>query len=407
MEIPKHQQKLSTEQAAILEEVKKGTSVFFTGSAGTGKSFLLRRIIKAMKDKYGSEAVAVTASTGLAATHIGGITLNSFAGIFTSSEVAKKPANDFVNTRWVQTRALVIDEVSMVDAPLFDKVSTLGSTARNRQEPFGGIQLIVTGDFFQLPPVKHDQYAFNSKAWRKASLRSFNLKQVFRQRDPEFIAMLNDIRVGLLTDRYIQILSDECAAPVAYADAIEPTHLYPVNRQVNAENDQRLLRLELPEHHFTAHDYGSDEVLKHLLCPKFLRLRKGAQVMRVKTKTAELVNGVVGVVVGFQEDLSGPDRVLPIVEYSLMSGRKIVETVEWDKWERSDGRSTASRTQIPLCLAWALSIHKSQGQTIDRVRVDLNKIFAPGQTYVALSRATCLEQLEVLNFTPQKVSQSS
>ncbi|KAK7012812.1 PIF1-like helicase-domain-containing protein [Favolaschia claudopus] len=185
---------LSQEQTQILRLAEEGHSLFYTGSAGTGKSVLLREIIKALRKKHSKndDAVAITASTGIAACNIGGVTIHSFAGIGLGIESAEDLAqkirkNKKSSSRWLRTKVLIIDEVSMLDGDLFDKLSRIGSILRKKIQPFGGIQLIVTGDFFQLPPVTkggaETKFAFEATLWKQAISRTFNLTKVFRQHD--------------------------------------------------------------------------------------------------------------------------------------------------------------------------------------------------------------------------------
>ena len=206
---------LSDEQKKVLQVVvENGKSVFFTGSAGTGKSVLLREIIGNLRKKYVREPdrVAVTASTGLAACNVGGVTLHSFAGIGLGKEAApelvkKIKKNQKAKQRWLRTKVLVIDEISMVDGDLFDKLETIARAIRNNGRPFGGIQLVVTGDFFQLPPVpdygKPTKFAFDAGTWTTSIEHTIGLTHVFRQKDPAFANMLNEMRVGRLTPKSI------------------------------------------------------------------------------------------------------------------------------------------------------------------------------------------------------------
>ncbi|GBE86663.1 ATP-dependent DNA helicase PIF1 [Sparassis crispa] len=226
---------LSQEQQHILKLVQDGQSVFYTGSAGTGKSVLLREIIKTMKKKHprAIDAVAVTASTGIAACNIGGITIHSFAGIGLGRESAEQLAtkirkNKKATGRWLRTQVLIIDEVSMVEGELFDKLARIGSIIRKRVEPFGGIQVIVTGDFFQLPPVTKStgvKFAFEAELWGQTIKKTFNLTRVFRQKDPEFVSMLNEMRLGCLSDESIKKFK-RLEREIIYEDGLGATELY-------------------------------------------------------------------------------------------------------------------------------------------------------------------------------------
>lgn len=227
---------LSDEQKHVLELVaEKRKSVFFTGSAGTGKSVLLREIIKVLRDKYKREPdrVAVSASTGLAACNVGGVTLHSFAGIGLGKEdvpelVKKIKRNQKAKQRWLRTKVLIVDEISMVDGDLFDKLEAVARAIRNNGRPFGGIQLVITGDFFQLPPVpdyqKTAKFSFDAGTWNTSIEHTIGLTQVFRQKDPTFANMLNEMRLGRLTPKSIDAFR-KLSRPLSFADDFEATEL--------------------------------------------------------------------------------------------------------------------------------------------------------------------------------------
>ncbi|KAJ3491838.1 hypothetical protein NLI96_g410 [Meripilus lineatus] len=427
---------LSHEQKYILKLVEQGQSVFYTGSAGTGKSVLLRQIIETLRKKFGiaSDAVAITASTGIAACNIGGITIHSFAGIalgLGSAEqlAGKVRSNKKASSRWLRTKALIIDEVSMIDGDLFDKLARVGSIIRKNVEPFGGIQLIVTGDFFQLPPVTKGpsgqvKFAFEAQSWLQAVKKTFNLTQVFRQKDPQFVDMLNEMRFGNLSETSIAKFKSLSRAP-EYEDGIAPTALYPRREDVETSNKAQINRIGNVETHvYTAHDSGAihktdqgAKMLSNFMAPAQITLKIGAQVMLIKNMDDTLVNGSMGTVVGFharemddpmysgapQSGSSGSTaKKYPMVEFT--SGRTFLAVPEMWKVELPNGEPQVVRHQVPLILSWAMSIHKSQGQTLERVKVDLAKVFEKGQAYVALSRATSLEGLQVLNFNSAKVT---
>ncbi|CAE6398339.1 unnamed protein product [Rhizoctonia solani] len=439
---------LSYEQSQILEIVKKGSNVFFTGSAGTGKSVLLREIIKALRKKHGKaqDAVAITASTGIAACNIGGVTLHSFGGIGigegTPENLAMKVRkNKNALSRWLRCKVLIIDEVSMLDGDLFDRLARVACLVRKSPKPFGGIQLIVTGDFFQLPPVMkggQPKFAFEAEKWPECVERTFNLSKVFRQKDPRFVDMLNEMRFGRLTPSSIRTFY-ELSRPIP-DDGIQATELFPRRDDVDRSNNLRMAALPGKEHTFTARDAGTitdpiqrDKMLQNFMAPKELSLKLNAQVMLLKNFDETLVNGSVGRVTAFYDstevDVGEKGEVLqiyapeekkklakkqkeqphglvkyPMVEFRVPRGtRRLLVTPDAFKVELPNGEIQVSRTQLPLILSWAMSIHKSQGQTLDRVKVDCGRIFEKGQAYVALSRATSLEGLQVLNFDPKKV----
>ena len=243
---------LSDEQRSVLEMVVgKEKSVFFTGSAGTGKSVLMREIIRKLRAKYRREPdrVAVTASTGLAACNVGGVTLHSFAGIGLGKEpapelVRKIKRNQKAKNRWLRTKILIVDEISMVDGELFDKLEEIARSIRNNGRPFGGIQLVITGDFFQLPPVpdsgRVSKFSFDASTWNTSIDHTIGLTQVFRQKDPGkttanttearliiivFASMLNEMRLGKLTPKSINAFR-QLNRPLGFKDDFEATELY-------------------------------------------------------------------------------------------------------------------------------------------------------------------------------------
>jgi ATP-dependent DNA helicase PIF1 len=255
---------LSEEQQHVLNLViEHKKSVFFTGSAGTGKSVLLREIISSLRKKYYREPdrVAVTASTGLAACNVGGVTLHSFAGIGLGKEpvgdlVKKIKKNPKAKQRWLRTKVLVVDEVSMVDGELFDKLEHIARTLRNNGRPFGGIQLIITGDFFQLPPVpdsgKIAKFAFDAATWNTVIEHTIGLHHIFRQKDPVFANMLNEMREGRLSSASIAAFS-KLDRPLPHVEAlkdIEATELFPTRQEVDRANALRMQQLHGQIYHF-------------------------------------------------------------------------------------------------------------------------------------------------------------
>uniref|UniRef100_A0A2K5I2T7 ATP-dependent DNA helicase n=1 Tax=Colobus angolensis palliatus TaxID=336983 RepID=A0A2K5I2T7_COLAP len=356
LSLPSTKPQLSEEQAAVLRAVLTGQSIFFTGSAGTGKSYLLKRILGSLPPT----GTVATASTGVAACHIGGTTLHAFAGIGSGQAplaqcvaLAQRPG---VRQGWLNCQRLVIDEISMVEADLFDKLEAVARAVRQQNKPFGGIQLIICGDFLQLPPVtkgpQPPRFCFQAKSWKRCVPVTLELTKVWRQADQTFISLLQAVRLGKV-------------------------------------------------HRFEAMD--SNPELASILdaqCPvsQLLQLKLGAQVMLVKNLSVSrgLVNGARGVVVGFEAE----GRGLPQVRF--LCG--VIEVIRADRWTVQATRNQLlSRQQLPLQLAWAMSIHKSQGMTLDCVEISLGRVFASGQAYVALSRARSLQGLRVLDFDPMAV----
>uniref|UniRef100_F6VQD1 ATP-dependent DNA helicase PIF1 n=1 Tax=Xenopus tropicalis TaxID=8364 RepID=F6VQD1_XENTR len=369
LSMPK-QVRLSTEQSLVLNTVLSGRNVFFTGSAGTGKSYLLKRIVGALPPK----STYATASTGVAACHIGGTTLHAFAGIGTGKasieqciELAKRPG---VRQHWTGCKHLIIDEISMVEGEFFDKLEAVARAVRGKDEPFGGIQLIVCGDFLQLPPVtqasSQTKFCFQARSWRKCIHLTMELTEVRRQTDKNFISLLQAIRLG----RYIIHLSTRLKD-------LGESHLYEA-----LDSDPMLVKTINAQ------------------CPvnQQIQLKKGAQVMLAKNLDVSrgLVNGARGVVTKFEEG----NKNLPVVRF--LCG--VTEVIKPDRWVfKGHGGIYLSRQQLPLKLAWAISIHKSQGMSLDCVEISLSRVFESGQAYVALSRARNLEGLRVMDFDPKVV----
>ncbi|VEU22776.1 DEKNAAC103819 [Brettanomyces naardenensis] len=486
---------LSNEQQLVLDAIMYShKNVFFTGSAGTGKSFLLRTIIQRLRSRYGTSAVAVTASTGLAATNIDGTTINRFAGIGLGLEsavhlVGRVRKSRISTDRWKTTKFLIIDEISMIDAILFSKLNEVAKMVRGIEKPFGGIQLIITGDFFQLPPVSRNgtaDFCFNCDTWKECIDETYLLTKIFRQSgDNQLIDMLNSLRLGRLSP-YVKQQFKALERPLDYEDGILPTELYPTRDEVERANRNRLNSLAGEELTFFAKDSFGPEyaqlqgppppflinLLNGLMCAKILKLKVGAQVMNLKNdmEDSAIVNGTIGKIVCFTtQEMWGffcskvkdyemliyqpllayasrfignpsadiddklyeefvaanpsclgkstilPDlirrakrqkkeQLLPVVKFTVSSvdgyRLKLVEPVDF----ASESRSDVIRTQLPIILSWALSIHKSQGQTLNRVKVDLTRVFEKGQVYVALSRCVSTEGLEVVNFDESKVA---
>ncbi|KAI8711569.1 Mitochondrial dna helicase [Fusarium sp. LHS14.1] len=386
-------------------------------------------LTKYSKYPGGVERVCVTASTGLAAQKIGGTTLHRFAGIGLGQTPTKKLIEDIRKSklkrrRWLDVHVLIIDEISMVDCILFDKLDTIARELRRVDLPFGGIQLVLTGDSFQLPPVRKgrdngsSKFCFESKIWNRAIQDTIGLIQIYRQRDPEFSTMLNQIREGRLSsvtiDKFLELHRPAIADNVA-----EVTELFPLRHEADQANSRRLQNINDIAHIYTAEDGGTIRdadtrkmLFKDCIAPESLVLKKGAQVMLTQNVDDTLVNGSQGLVIDFQ--YGSPSY--PVVRFVTRDGGTrdhLCEPMEWavQRWVAKEWpeegwviEKLATRVQVPLLLAWALSIHKAQGQTLDRVKVDLERVFETGQAYVALSRATSMGGLQVLNFDLKKVT---
>lgn len=360
--------------------------------------------------------------------------------------VKKIRRNPKAKGRWLKTKVLIVDEVSMVDGELFDKLSEIGRIMRNNGRPWGGIQLVITGDFFQLPPVPDAgktevKFAFDASTWGTSIDYTFGLTQVFRQKDPQFARMLNEMRLGKISPQTEQAFK-ALARPLKFDDGVDVAQLFPTRAQVENSNNSRLRALPGEARSFAAADSGDqmvrDKLLQNMMAPPRLELKVGAQVMLIKNWDANLVNGSLGKVVAFSDEnafemtttsssfnepsnsalakarakleqfksaAGGGAQLYPVVQFIAIDGTSRTVLCQPEEWkvELPNGQIQAKRTQLPLILAWALSIHKAQGQTLERVSVDLGRVFEKGQAYVALSRATSQQGLQVLHFNKTKV----
>lgn len=381
-------------QGLALEIMLLGESVLLTGPAGAGKTFVLNQFIKLAKAD--GKHVSVTATTGLAATHLGGTTIHSWAGIGVLDYLPQGFAEHMAKGRHEiieKTDVLIIDEISMLHDYRLDMVDEACRLVRRKDEPFGGIQVIMSGDFFQLPPINRGDgreggFVVHSRAWQELDPTICYLQEQHRQDDEVLLDILNALRAGDIRRHHAEAL-------LARVEEHPPedmilTELHTVNIDVDQLNDKKLNELPGDELFYTQATTGADNYVENLqrsvLAPQTLRLKKGAFVMAVKNATdRKYANGSIGTVIDFE-----PATEYPIVEFR--SGK--VVTMLPDTWELRDGtKKRASISQIPLRLAWAITVHKSQGMTLDAARIDLRKAFVEGMGYVALSRVKNLQNL--------------
>lgn len=422
---------LNPDQEAAFEAVKRGDNIFLTGPAGAGKTYLIRHIV----EWAGSEKkkVAITALTGCAALLLGfrAKTLHSWAGIGLGREsvdahVASIRKVNSVKQRWRGTHILIVDEVSMLTTDLFEKLDLIGRAVRQKDLPFGGIQLILCGDYFQLPPVvkgisgeslSAGRFAFESPKWAEAKLVPVCLKRIERQTDAQFQTILNECRLGCPSAETIAILETRKGLDWK-SQLIRPTLLFSKNADVDAINEKNLAALNKPLFTYTASTliispdpaaetsdpYPTPDEIERCVqrldndAPYMttLTLCVGAQVMLVTNLDVEggLVNGSRGVIV----DIRTADNV-PIVQFKHGAPLPI-ESKAW----ASNENARVTRNQIPLRVAYAITIHKSQGSTLDCALVDIgSSTFEFGQAYVALSRVRNLESLYIWNLVPSRI----
>ncbi len=384
-------------QARALEILKTGVNVFLTGEPGAGKTYVINQYIAWLE--AADLNVAVTASTGIAATHIGGLTIHSWSGVGARDHINQYDLDQIVSKektvkRVKKAHVLIIDEISMIDGKMLDMVDVICRTIRQRPEAFGALQVIFVGDFFQLPPVTKQgdmmRYGFESRAWENAKPLICYLSDQFRQEDEALLSLLGSIRRNEIEEEHYTLLNEQTS--IDY-EGIEPTRLYTHNADVDAVNNTKLASLPGKPKTFRMAGRGSKPLLevlvKNCLSPDTLILKEDAMVMCTKNNfEAGYVNGTLGRVVEFD-----PDDGMPIIETT--EGKRIrIATTTWDMMD--EGKLLASIEQLPLRLAWAITIHKSQGMSLDAAEIDLSKAFVFGQGYVALSRVRSLAGLKIL-----------
>lgn len=392
---------LSPDQVALADALTAGKNCFVTGSAGTGKTFTIRSWLDYLERAGKSGDVAVTASTGIAATHLAGRTIHSWSGAGLCDRPAATIAHGeywrhIVKGRIQATKRLLIDEISMLDGAAFSLISRLCGIAKGNREPFGGLQVVLVGDLAQLPPVEEEQrgFAFETQEWNALKLETHELTHVFRQADRPFVAALQEVRVGKISDEALALLEGRVRAfdPDAVPAAVRlMTH----NAQVEEVNLRKLAALAGEEHVYTAQEEGDPKGLealdKHCLSPRVLKLKVGARVMFTKNHTdGYWANGTLGTVTD-----CGAHAVTVAIDGKPSLRVEQVDFKLKTTFDAQGRDKEVVRWQIPLRLAWAITVHKSQGMTIPRVSVELARAFAPGQAYVALSRAGSLEGLNI------------
>ncbi len=384
-------------QNEALDILKLGHNVFLTGAAGSGKTYLLNQYIEYLRSNKIS--VGITASTGIAATHMGGTTIHSFAGMgikdtLTGKDIADLFKRQYLRKRFLHTKVLIIDEISMLHSYRLDMVNKICQAFKKNDMPFGGMQIVMCGDFFQLPPVSRGEessdFVTESTIWQEMQLRICYLDEQHRQDDRAFLRVLNDIRNNEVTEVTFEHLSERLNKKTeGYS---RPTRLFTHNTDVDAINKTHLEALDGEEHEYAMNWRGSlgltETLRKSCLAPERLALKKGAQVMFVKNNyEAGYVNGTLGEVIDFDENES------PVIR--TFDGAEI--KVGYASWEvKEDDKELASISQIPLRLAWAITVHKSQGMSLDAAEIDLSRSFIPGMGYVALSRVRSLKGLKLM-----------
>jgi ATP-dependent DNA helicase PIF1 len=378
---------LNQEQNVIAQRaLNNRENLFISGSAGTGKTFLMNVLIQEFAKKYGHpKHVAITALTGIAAVSVNGTTLHSFVGMGLHAD--KKPSK-FVLDRWCRTRVLFIDEISMLTAEFLDKFY--------KYILLYNVQVICLGDFLQLPPIG-GKYCFESENWRKLNLykNTILLKTIVRQKDTEFVKVLNEIRINEISQESLDYLYK---LDISKAEGIKEntTKIYATNRNVYNENMRRLEQLETDEEILTAKDIVTcngekcieiPDILDKMITkevPEKIKLKVGAEVMMTRNRPPDyiLVNGSRGTVVEIKNGI-------PKVEFRLVNSDETFTTdVGPVDYEVKYRRYKLTRMQVPLKLAWSMTVHRCQGMTLENVLFNTERSFETGQLYVGMSRAT-------------------
>jgi len=401
--------KFTDMQMRAYNSIKIGKNVFLTGSAGTGKTSIIKEYVK----DYGMRRkIGITSTTGTSALLLGGTTLHSYLNIGLGKDnltnlYKRISYNKNILKRWRDLNCLIIDEISMLDPVLFDKLENLARMIRKNSKPFGGIQLVISGDFLQLPCVGTDKFCFEANSWNNCIQEIFIFTEIIRQSDFVFQNCLNYLRFGIVNDEVRNTLSPRIGAILNNDFNIKPTKLYSRNIEVDEINDLELDKLasdgrDFYEYTIEIKKINPDipnnriqNIKKYCNAPENLQLCIGAQVMLIVNLDlrAGLCNGSRGIVVNIIEDI-------PIVKF--LNGLEIpIGHYIWDI--EDDGDIMLRIIQIPLKIAYATTIHKSQGTSLDYVEIDLSDIFDYGQAYVALSRVKKLEGLSIISIDYDKI----
>lgn len=398
-------------QKTALKILKTGQNVFLTGSAGTGKTHILNDFVLYLKSR--KIIPTIVAPTGIAASHLNGQTIHSYFSLGIRDSIDDEFISNLLDKKYLQTRfkklkILIIDEISMVSPNVFSSIDRILRAFKQSDEPFAGIQVVLSGDFFQLPPISRNidgkRFAWQSPSWKDLDLQTCYLEKKFRQDDNQLIFVLDEIRSGQVSQRSHDILNSRLQKDLNID--FTPTKLYTHNMDVDRINNDELRSIDNDSQLFKYTSEGAktniEKLFKSALVQEELTLKKDAVVMFIKNNPEkQYINGTTGVVIDFSKDA----QKLPIVKLS----NGYVVKVEYEDWtiENDSGKIQAKISQIPLKLAWAITIHKSQGMTLDAAQIDLSKTFEVGQGYVALSRIKNIEGLKLMGFNDNALSVDS
>jgi len=399
-------------QTQALDILKSGANVFLTGEPGSGKTYVINQYVSYL-NSHGIKP-AITASTGIAATHIGGMTIHSWSGIGIKSrlnnyELRSIVTNDYIKKRVGAAKILIIDEISMLPPGTLGMIDSICRAIKKNNLPFGGIQVVLVGDFFQLPPVTRNivnefsqenlfeetpaRFAYDAPVWREAEFVTCYITEQYRQDDKDLISLLSKIRANNFDQSSLRHIQKRKADALNVPDHVPK--LYSHNVDVDAVNDQMLGKIAGEAKFFpmttTGHKALISVMKKGCLSPDNLFLKIGASVMFTKNNAKEgYVNGTLGVVDSFDNETRLPN-------VKTRNGRKIkVSPAEWMVEE--DGKIKGRLTQLPLRLAWAITVHKSQGISLDEAVIDLSRVFEFGQGYVAISRVKRLSGIYIIGW---------
>jgi len=378
-------------QDQALEILKSGKNVFLTGEPGAGKTYTINKFTEWLDEK--GIRYAVTASTGIAASHIDGSTIHSWSGMgilknLEEADVKGIRYNRYHYNRIITAQTLILDEVSMLDATFINDLDKVLREVHQKDKPFGGIQVVFVGDFFQLPPVSRDgvaKFAFESESWNGADLSVCYLTEQHRQADPIFTEILRAMRFGDMKHEHRTVLASRMSNDGA------PTNLFTHNVDVDRMNSEKLKELPGKEHRISMESSGEPRAIETLkrncLSPEILALKEGAVVMFTSNRPDKgYVNGTVGIVDRFSNGV-------PVIK--LLDGTLVYPEI--NIWKAYDEKRNvkAQISQLPLRLAWAITVHKSQGMSLDAASIDLSKAFEYGHGYVAISRVRSLQGLHL------------
>ena len=400
---------LNNKQNEAFKAMKNGLNIFITGPGGSGKSHVINFFVEYYKNNYENDEnkLYVTSSTGLSSLLINGITINQYSGIGIGDKeidyyVKKISKNKKTRERWRNTKILIIDEVSMISSDIFEKLDIIGQKIRKNTKSFGGIQIILSGDFLQLPPVKSNEFCFESFSWDICINKTFYFDKIIRQKDGEFQNILNKIRIGNVDADVVETL-EKCRNRVLKNDkGIMPTLLFSRKDMVKTYKGEKTVEYKSK--------YVFSSKVREEVRPDYIQLinsqyniddnivlTKYTQVMlNVNGIDEGLANGSRGIIIDFTND----EKQNPIVYF--LNGKTI--EIKPKDYKIEEEKDSVVKKQIPLIPAWAITIHKAQGMSLEYIETDIgNSIFEYGQAYVVLSRIKNLEGLSLINIDYSRI----